>query len=1725
LYSKTGLYLDIVNKFADTPTGNITAAELRAVTSGIVALMVTGAGNSREVQLNGGSEGESIASPNLLFSTGNVLTISTGSISIGASNPIGLDFNIGTGGLPAAVSITSLRGAATTGIYVLSDSTNPFVLDGGPNGKLRVQLGSMNVFYESAQQHHFYSAANGHLITLTSSTIEPSLNLPYNIGLATRRFGTGYFKTLSLGTGGDGNTILLNTSNNLTGSYTLTLPTGQGISGQVLSTDGAGITRWVSQSGGGGSPGGSNRQIQFNDNGAFGGLTGFELTANSGLMVPGSGSFEGRLTVSGILLVNSAIFLMRGRALDLFDDDNSFAVVFKAPAALDQTYEFILPTTGGLPGQVLGYVSAGQTRWVNQSGGSGTPAGGERNIQFNNGGSFGAMTGFVVTTSTGIVVPGSGYFGNSIWLKSQTTGLSNPTSHGGVNFGTTGTNWVGLRAAGDSSSYVIILPNDNGLVGQALVRENSEAGISQLNWRSIPQASGTDRSIQFNNGGQFAGSTGLLFTADSGLVVAGTGNFGDDVWIQNYNGIVFNNDTSFQNEGLTYLRAGFNPVSGTINITLPETQSQAGQVLTAIDNFGTLAWITLTGASGITPGGFNRSIQFNNAGNFDGSNGFQLTTETGLIVRGSGSFGNSLSLYNNAGLILYELTVNGTDSITIKSPDTLNAPYTLTLPPNNGNNGQVLQTDGDGVTSWVNPSGAGGGDTSPGGSDRYIQFNDNSSFGGVAGFLLTTSTGLVVSNTGSFGGNVTFYNAKGLILSELTSNGTSTITLKAPDSLDTSYTFTLPSNDGAANQILSTDGNGVTSWVNQTGAGGGSTNPAGTDRQVQYNDNNAFGASSSLIFTHAGGLVVGASGSYAGNLKLYDNNSLVLAESTSNGTNTISLKGPSNLTTSYSFTLPSDGGSVGQVLRTDGNGNTSWVNQTGGGGSTTPGGSTRQVQFNDGGAFGGSAGLVYTSNQGLAVGTSGSFGGDLTLYGHSSLILYDDSTSTIEIVAPSSVTSYTLTLPQNDGSAGQVLRTDGNGVTSWVNQTGGGGSTTPGGANRQVQFNDAGAFGGNSNLVLTSNGGIEVGGSGSFSSDIYLLNNAGLILRELTSNGASSVTIKAPSSLSSSYDFILPSDDGTNGQVLVTDGAGTTSWRSTGNNPIPGGVDRSVQYNNNGVLGGTTAFAFTSNQGLTVPGSGSFGSNLSIQGNNGLILTDNGAGKITIVAPTSVTTYVLTLPDSDGTAGQFLRTDGAGTTSWANTTGGGGSTSPAGSNRQIQYNDNGSFGATSNFTLTSNDGLVVGGSGSFSDDITIHSQNGIIFNDSDNSHNIKLIAPATVPTSITFTLPDNDGSAGQILRTDGGGTLSWVNQTGGGGGTSPGGADTQVQYNNAGAFGGSSSFRFANNGIIVGGSGSFDTDVHVRGGLKLYDGGSDTVTISSPSLSTSYSLTLPTTNGNAGEVLVTDGNGVLSWAHSGGAGGATSPGGSNRQIQFNNAGAFGGSANCIFTSSNEFIVTGSIRVKGQVYLLNGNQSEGLNLYYDNNAVKVIAPSSVANWTLTLPTDGGSVGQVLRTDGNGTTSWVSNALPITQSPSSHLMVNTRVVTLGGPVREAALMEYEVPSGLFEIDGDYIEFEAFGTYAKGNGIRHIAFYYGDSKISVGPIVQNGGSWRLNGLIIRQSDDSQLVQCTYIPSFGSNIGTVCNVIDAEQPYGSGVIRVTYSGIPSVTQKFMSCKWNPKL
>lgn len=123
--------------------------------------------------------------------------------------------------------------------------------------------------------------------------------------------------------------------------------------------------------------------------------------------------------------------------------------------------------------------------------------------------------------------------------------------------------------------------------------------------------------------------------------------------------------------------------------------------------------------------------------------------------------------------------------------------------------------------------------------------------------------------------------------------------------------------------------------------------------------------------------------------------------------------------------------------------------------------------------------------------------------------------------------------------------------------------------------------------------------------------------------------------------------------------------------------------------------------------------------------------------------------------------------------------SAGGSNTQVQYNNNGALGGSASLTwdgtyltagsiknsaLTSGRVTYAGASGLLQDsanlafdgsNLTIGGQGDLRLADSSGGEYVALQAPTTVASNITFTLPGTTGSSGQLLTTDGSGTLSW----------------------------------------------------------------------------------------------------------------------------------------------------------------------------------------------------------------------------------------------------------------------------------------------------------------------------------------------------------------------------------
>ena len=79
--------------------------------------------------------------------------------------------------------------------------------------------------------------------------------------------------------------------------------------------------------------------------------------------------------------------------------------------------------------------------------------------------------------------------------------------------------------------------------------------------------------------------------------------------------------------------------------------------------------------------------------------------------------------------------------------------------------------------------------------------------------------------------------------------------------------------------------------------------------------------------------------------------------------------------------------------------------------------------------------------------------------------------------------------------------------------------------------------------------------------------------------------------------------------------------------------------------------------------------------------------------------------------------------------------------------------------------FTVAGTSTLTGNVSIEDASSLLLYDTDSSNYIGFKAPGTVTTNVTYTLPA-DGSSGQVLQTNGSGTLSFVDQSGGGEGGS-----------------------------------------------------------------------------------------------------------------------------------------------------------------------------------------------------------------------------------------------------------------------------------------------------------------------------------------------------------------------
>jgi len=739
----------------------------------------------------------------------------------------------------------------------------------------------------------------------------------------------------------------------------------------------------------------------------------------------------------------------------------------------------------------------------------------------------------------------------------------------------------------------------------------------------------------------------------------------------------------------------------------------------------------------------NRTISLNsNSLTFDGEQDVVIDSNGNITSTSHGIF-NDITVNSS-------LKINRDNNyIGIDIPDDISADYTFILPKNMGEANQALSSNGDGVAFWQSAII----DTNLGSNDqslieaRIIEMNGNDLiFDGAEDVIIDESGNINIKGSTEINGT---FNIQGIStlkntlhvngdvniessFIELGSDENDVVAIKSPlylksdknpnhainfrvsPDITANYTLVLPEKFGEPFQVLQTDGNGRLSWGSITSDTnlGENNQTLSQIRTIDMNGKNLIfkGKTESIIIDGNGNITIGGDAIIEDTLLItgeanFKNTLLVKKAVILN--NNLDVLGNTNIEGTLKVLGPAN---LKETLNVD---NDVTVN-----GSTTLGDDNNDVA---------------------------TIKGSLKL-GH--------NTDYINIKIPSSgVQDYTLTLPENNGEASQVLVTNGQGITSW----GFGALDTSISNNQQslegmriVDMNGQSLiFAGIKHIVIDGNGNINIEGNAKISDSLSVtehvnlgdtLNVAGNITisgsttlgdnndittingsLKLAKDNSGEVTIKAPTDMAKDYTFFLPQNSGSKGQVLTSDGSGITFWADMNVNSSLGASDQTLtdtrlinMLGNNLVFEGIKNIVITPDGDINIGGNANIGESLEVE--DAVILKDQ----------LNVTGAALLQNNLDVLSHSSME-------------------------RTFEVKNM----VTLENTLEVNNNVTIGGSTTLGDDDDITSISGALKLTDINNNNIAIKASANMARDYTLILPQKLGFLGQVLVNEGNGITSW----------------------------------------------------------------------------------------------------------------------------------------------------------------------------------------------------------------------------------------------------------------------------------------------------------------------------------------------------------------------------------
>jgi hypothetical protein len=756
------------------------------------------------------------------------------------------------------------------------------------------------------------------------------------------------------------------------------------------------------------------------------------------------------------------------------------------------------------------------------------------------------------------------------------------------------------------------------------------------------------------------------------------------------------------------------------------------------------------------------------AGNTPFWNGSAWVTNTSNIFNNGGDIGIGTAVPTE------KLDVTGK----VKASGTVTA-GTVTYPNTHGSANQVLTTTGSGTLTWTTPSGGvpyTGATQSVNLGAYDLKVNGLTVGRGNGNEASNTAIGNVALNSNTTGSGNTATGNRALINTTTGSNNTAT----GSEALSANTTGSDNTSFGRSALLLSTTGSSNTATGqsalrdNTTGGSNTATGARALESNTTGSKNTAIGESSMLknttgsfntatghlsLSSNTTGEFNTAYGSYsmeknttgseniAFGGEAFRNNTTgsfnvavgtgTLGSNTTGGENTAigrramndNLTGTFNTAIGqaalYANKTGSNNTAMGRtslVYNTEGESNTAigatsitnnttGSNNTGIGynvlGANTTGGSNTAIGYNAGNTLTTGSNNTFLGNN---ANTGANNLSNATALGNGAIVTASNTiqlgnASVTNVKTSGTVTAGAVTYPNTDGSANQVLTTTGSGTLTWTTPSSGGGSGVP--YTGAIQAVDLGAYDLKVNGLIVGRG---IGGE---------VSNTAIGISALNSNTTGS------GNTASGYSALNNTTTGSNNTAT---GTGALSANTTGSDNTSFGRSAlllNTTGSSNTATGNSALITNTTGGGNTAGGNSALYNNTT-GGNN--TATGTEALKSNTTGSTNMATGSEALRSN--TTGSSNTATGA-RALFANTTGS--------NNTALGYGADVGSGALTNATALGNGAIVAASN-------TVQLGNASVTN---------VITSGTV-TAGAVTYPRTDGANGQVLTTNGSGTLSWA---------------------------------------------------------------------------------------------------------------------------------------------------------------------------------------------------------------------------------------------------------------------------------------------------------------------------------------------------------------------------------